>query len=172
MSVWGDDSSWGLSSPWGGAIIPGGGAYSPLTSVTSAPGGNSPLGTDIICFYDLDPYFSLVSGVNCLAQDLFHSITTQNGSLAYDLSYGIDIRQQLNGSVTSQTLSNLSAAINFQIQNDDRVQTSTCVLNWDNITSTLTGNINVIPAVGVPFQFVVAASALSVSLLSVIPASV
>ena len=170
FTPWGSDSVWGASGPWGGSPggAPAGATLFPLQAALQLSQQNLSLSadTDIVCLTDLDPYFSLVASTNCLAQDLVHGISTQQGTLFYDGSWGFDIRQQLNGAVTVPILNSLSGQIQWQWGLDERVQNSTNSISWDGV-STLVILGTVTPVSGTGFNFVIQATAVNVSLLSV-----
>jgi len=174
FAPWGDQPNWGQWGPWGGPGLPtpGGSSYPPLSGVSLT--GQSPpvLGVDIQCLYDLDPYFSVVSGPQCLAQDLAHRLQTPPGGLFYDPSYGYNVPGLLNGAITPQKLQTISAGIANQCQADERVQNAQVELEFDTDTETLTVNVIVTPVSGLtPFVFVLSVTQVSMQLLGVGPVS-
>lgn len=78
-------------------------------------------GTDVYCVQDLDPYFSLVSGAEGVAQALARRLQTPQGGLLTDPSYGYDLRALVNASLTAADLLAAQSAIEYQCLLDQRV---------------------------------------------------
>ncbi|MEK0431080.1 MAG: hypothetical protein RL139_884, partial [Gemmatimonadota bacterium] len=68
---------------------------------------------------DLDPFFGLVDGIEQLAQALHARIVTPTGALLDDLSFGHDVRENLNDSDPSAA--RIAAAVRSQWLADERV---------------------------------------------------
>lgn len=78
-------------------------------------------GTDVYCVQDLDPYFSLVSGAEGVAQALARRLQTPQGGLLTDPSYGYDLRALVNASLAAADLLAAQSAIEYQCLLDQRV---------------------------------------------------
>lgn len=127
------------------------------------------LGIDIRCLVDLDPGFSLISGPNCLAQDLAHRFATQRGQLLYDTDYGRPINQLLNEGipVSNPGVATLVAKnLEAEALKDDRVSTCSVQITFNDAAKSMAATIAVGTATG-DFSLVVGITALSVSLLQV-----
>lgn len=126
------------------------------------------LGTDISTptgdngLPDLDPFFSLVDGIEGLAQALFARIVTPTGALVDDLSYGHDVRESLNDSDPSP--SRIAAAVVSQWLADERVLGAEVVVTFEGETLTITGLVESSEG---PFRLVIAVGSLTSALLSV-----
>jgi hypothetical protein len=133
----------------------------------------NPYGVDINCLNDLDPYFSLVGGIQCLAQDLYHLVTSPTGSLFWAPSLCFDSRSLLSQSITQSELSSIQANMTTAIIADERVQSASVILQYNGSTQALIASIFVQPlspqASPQPFQFVASISAAGNSLLSISP---
>lgn len=70
---------------------------------------------------DLDPAWSLISGVRVVGEAIARRITTPPGSLLDDGSYGYDVRQLLEENLDARDLAEAAAAVRFQAEADERV---------------------------------------------------
>lgn len=117
--------------------------------------GPNPYGIDINCFSDLDPYFSLVGGIQCLAQDLVHLIQP----LALPA---------LSQGVTDSELGIIQGNMVSELQSDERVQAANVILQL--VDGSLTTTVAVQPlnpqGTAQPFQFIASISQAGSSLLS------
>lgn len=52
-------------------------------------------GTDLACFYDADPFFSGVTGIESVRQDAFHRVTTDDVLGPGGVGWGKDCRRLL-----------------------------------------------------------------------------
>ncbi len=111
---------------------------------------------------DLDPFFGLIDGIEQLAQALFARIVTPTGALIDDLSYGHDVRENLNDLAPSTT--RIAAAVRSQWLADDRVLDAQVGVTFEGETLTITGFVE--SSAG-PFRLVIAIGALTSALLSV-----
>ncbi len=170
-TAWGSDATWGASTPWGGPFssTPGASGSPPWALVPPRPqarGSSAPRGSAVRGLVDLDPYLSIASGPETLLQDLVHAITTDTGSLFYDGNWGIDIRRNLNAASTPNGRVLLQQQIQNQWTDDERVQSAAASLDWNEADGSLMVTGAIAPAIGQPFQFVVAIAQASVQLLS------
>jgi hypothetical protein len=133
----------------------------------------NPYGVDINCLNDLDPYFSLVGGIQCLAQDLYHLVTCPTGSLFWAPSLCFDSRGMLGQSVTQSELGIIQSNMTNAIQADQRVQNANVVLQFNYSTEALVATISVQPynpqGSSQPFTFVASIAAAGNNLLSISP---
>lgn len=125
------------------------------------------LGVDIALQGDITPVWGLVAGFTNLGYALARRLNAELGSLFYDLSYGEDLTDILHQGLTPADVANISKRIQAQCLLDDRVQTCRATLalvpQTGELTITITGTI----PQGVPFTFVMAATSVTVQLLSV-----
>ncbi len=168
-AAWGSDATWGASTPWGGPFgSPGAVTTIPpwgLTPPGPVPlGAINPLGTDIRCLADLDPYFALTVGPEALLQDLVHAIETPG--LFYADNWGIDIRMLINGATGAHGRALLAKRIQAAWTEDERVDSAQALVDWDAVEERLLITGSVLPITGHGFQFVVAVSQVGVELLS------
>jgi len=78
-------------------------------------------GADLYCWSDIDEIASDVTGIDLLAQDIFHRLSTPRGRLIDDRDYGIGVLEMLNKPVTRQELAALEGQITNEILKDDRL---------------------------------------------------
>lgn len=132
----------------------------------------NPYGVDIRCQDDMDPYFPLIGGIQVLAQDLYHSITSKPGSVP-GRPNTIDVRQMLNQGITQSDLQTIQAAMSSVLQDDERVKQAQVTLAFDQATEKLKVNAVIVPLnpqqSAQPFVFIASISAIGSSLLSVTP---
>lgn len=175
---WGGDPSWGHSAPWGqvplvplSPSVPGGNYPQPAVSnALYNPGVSNPYGVDVICLFDLDPYFNLTGGVNTLVQDLYHRIITTTGTLFYDGNWGFNVRQLLSQAVTQGTVNTIQSIIQSQMLADERVAAALVSATYTIATQSLVATITITPQNGLQaFQFVVGISQVTTALLNVTP---
>jgi hypothetical protein len=85
-----------------------------------------PLGIDIDCVTDLDPWFRLCRGSRNLGNALLRRLNADPGcmdSVGDDPNYGYNLPGQLLSEVSSQgELASINAAIQAQMALDERVQ--------------------------------------------------
>lgn len=136
------------------------------TIVQTGPVSN-PWGVDIKCVNDLDPYFSLVGGIQCLAQDLYHRITTSPGTVPGAPNFGFNSIGLLSQAVTQAELNLIQSQMTTQLLSDERVQSASVLLTYSNGSLTVTATIQ--PLANGPFQFIASISSIGASLLSVSP---
>lgn len=136
------------------------------------PGNPNPYGVDIRCQDDLDPYFALVGGIQVLAQDCYHAITSAPGSVP-GRSNTLDVRALLSQGVTTSDLQTIQSSMQSVMADDERVQQAQVTLQFDQENEALTVAATVLPlnpqsgGAAQPFQFVCGISAAGSSLLSV-----
>jgi hypothetical protein len=131
-----------------------------------APNAAPELGVDLAALPDLDASFPLVAGLANLGQALARRLETPRGGLFYDPNYGTDIRAWLNEGFTSDALERLRAEVEAEAEKDERVLSASAALVFASSTLTLAITLSVVTRSG-PFKLVLAASALTVDLLSV-----
>lgn len=123
-------------------------------------------GTDLSCGEDgLSPSFELVSGARCVAEAIYHRLSTQRGSLVDDAGYGLDVRAYLARPFTTTTAFALQSLIAAEVRRDERVQSVRARVSFDAGTHRLTIAVEGEAAEG-PFALALSISDLSVELLS------
>lgn len=122
-------------------------------------------GTDLSCGEDgLSPSFELVSGARCVAEAIYHRLSTQRGSLV-DAGYGLDVRAYLARPFTTTTAFALQSLIAAEVRRDERVQSVRARVSFDAGARRLTIAVEGEAAEG-PFALALSISDLSVELLS------
>jgi hypothetical protein len=115
---------------------------------------------------DIDPVWGFATGFECLAQDLYHRLTTDRGGLFYDPNYGYNVINLLNGGFTPPELAAARQGIAAECRKDERVHTCTARLTLNQATSHLLIEISIDTEAG-PFSLVLGVSAVTVQILSV-----
>lgn len=124
------------------------------------------LGTTISAFPDLHPGFALVTGRTALAQRIAMRLETPEGGLFYDPSYGAGIPQRLSSEMTTASLREIQAQVQYQCLLDEEVDAALVEVTFVAPTRTLTIRIGLVDAAG-PFELVLSVSAVSVEILRV-----
>ena len=88
-------------------------------------------GTDVSCLTSLDPYFSLVSGAEGVAQAVARRLQTPLGGLLTDPTYGFDLRALLNEGVTRASTLAIQSGIEAQCLYDGRVDSAEVSVDVD-----------------------------------------
>jgi hypothetical protein len=125
---------------------------------------DSDLGSDWAALDDIDPYGQVVEGKACVAQGLVHRFITPRGGLFYDTSYGKDLRSYLEESLTPDRLAAIPGEVSAEAEKDERVQSATCSVSYNEKTEKLTITLIITTAEG-PFTLVLEISKLAVELL-------
>jgi len=138
-------------------------------TVAFAPTAADPygLGTDIVLQGDLNPVWGVATSFTNLGYALSRRLRAALGSLFYDLGYGFDLTDLVNQGLTPADVARISQAISAQCLLDERVQTCRASLSLVPQTGDLTISIAGTIAQGVPFTFVMAATSVTVALLTV-----
>jgi phage baseplate assembly protein W len=134
--------------------------------VPLGPVATEELGTDLAGSIGLDAAFTLVGGHRALAEACIRRLTTPRGGLFYAPNYGTDVREMLAARFDAARLSGWKARIEAELRKDDRVLAAAVDLTPNAQTESVAIRIRVTTAEG-PFSFTLAASALSVELLTV-----
>ena len=98
---------------------------------------------------DLDPTFTLISGVHVVAESIARRLMTPRGALQYDDEYGLDVRSYCNESYTPQTLYVLRQYIEAECEKDERVLQATCTIDTTPSLFTMTIHVAVLTTDGV-----------------------
>lgn len=87
-------------------------------------------GTDTSTFLngDLDPAFSLITGPQVVVEAIARRLTTPQGSLISDPTYGYDVRQLLHLDLDRRAEARAVGQMRAQIEADERVLSSTVSL--------------------------------------------
>lgn len=122
-------------------------------------------GSDVSTFPDLDPTFKPLTGQRAVAEAVARRWITPLGSLAYDETYGEDIRALLNAQIDSPRIQAIRAALVAQATADERVLGATVDLSVSGAPSglvvTLRGQIATADG---PFSLVLTVDALNANL--------
>lgn len=136
-----------------------------ITPTAADPFG---LGTDIRLLGGLNPVWGLVSSFENLGCALARRFNAVLGSLFYSLGYGFDISDLVNQALVPSDISRISQALAGQALLDERVGTCRAALSLVPQTGELTIAVTGTTAVGgAPFRFILAATDVTVTLLSV-----
>jgi hypothetical protein len=98
-------------------------------------------GTDINFASDLDPFFGLVTGQECLSQALARRLYCERGLLWSDENYGTDIVQYVSSSHTRSKEFLVASAIANELNKDERVESAdvtTVLISQDRMDTTIT----------------------------------
>lgn len=115
----------------------------------------------------VDPYFSLVSGVDALVERLLRRLVTARGSLELigdDPAFGYDVRAHLYEEDSDTGA--IATAVNDELAKDECVEVVTSAVSFDEGGGSLRIAANVLSAFG-PFKLVLAVDAVSASVLAV-----
>jgi phage baseplate assembly protein W len=123
-------------------------------------------GSDISATAELNAAFSLVSGKRAVAEACIRRLTTPRGGLFYAPNYGTDVREMLAARLDATRLGSWRARIESELRKDDRIQSAQAELTLHPETERVVISARVATSEG-PFTFTLAASALSVELLTV-----
>jgi hypothetical protein len=79
-------------------------------------------GRDLVCVADLTTTLEETNPgtVESLAQDLYHRVTTERGTLVDDPDFGLDVRSFLSAGLTPQQLTLISHQVQLECLKDDR----------------------------------------------------
>jgi hypothetical protein len=124
------------------------------------------LGTDINLVTDLAGVWGLALGPTNLINALLRRLSTPRGGLFYDPDYGYDLMSQVNSAITESDIETMNGSIVDELRKDSRVLSVTVGLVFTFATKTLQVTISIETADG-PFDLVLAASAVTVELLSI-----
>ena len=116
-----------------------------LTRVATTPPEPWLFGRDLVCTTDLTPTLEETdpSTTQSLAQDIFHRITTERGSLVDDPDFGEDVRGYLSSATTARELFAIGGRLESEILKDDRVRSVSVEVTGN--TSELDITISVTP---------------------------
>lgn len=126
-------------------------------------------GSDLDFVDDIPLNDAMASGLKNLGNAMARRLITPRGSLTYDLGYGTDVRQYLNEGVTRADVSAIVAAIQQELESDERVQRANVTnLDLNEAASSITVEIKMDTEAG-PFTLVLAIGAVSAEVLKVEP---
>jgi hypothetical protein len=140
-----------------------------LTRVATDPPAPWLYGRDLVCINDLTPTLEETdpATIASLAQDIYHRITTERGSLVDDRDFGEDVTGYLSTASTPRALLSIAGRLEAEILKDDRV--STVAVELDGNTTQLDITIVVTPqdAALASFRMVLAVTSAEALLLEV-----
>lgn len=122
-------------------------------------------GTDISTFLngDLDPAFTVISGPQVVVEAVARRLTTPQGSLISDPTYGYDVRRLLHADLDRRSEGRAVAMMRAQIEADERVLSASVALTRTG--ETLAVKVRFSTQEG-PFAFVLAIADARVQLLA------
>lgn len=118
-------------------------------------------GTDIV----IGKVVSLNSGSKNLITAITRRLSTLQGSLFYDPSYGYDVRQFINAEVDDQDIQQIETNVENQVQQDERVSSCRCSATFNYQTQKMRLEVQVTPFVDRTFTLILSVDKLSVKLL-------
>lgn len=94
-----------------------------LTQAATLPVEPFGYGRDLVCWEDLTATLAETdpATTQSLAQDVYHRITTERGSLVDDPDYGEDVRGYVNEAMTERGLLSIGGRLSQEIRKDDRI---------------------------------------------------
>jgi hypothetical protein len=119
---------------------------------------------------DLDRYWRRVSGGEAVMHAILRRLITERGTLSWAPSVGFDVRGLLNEAISSSSNAPLLAIQNYvraECIADERVEDATVTASVNRSTAALTLSVDLQLSDNATFSFVVAVSALTLSVLSV-----
>ena len=122
-------------------------------------------GSDIPVFDDLDETLTLQSGRRVLIDALGRRLLTDKGSLPFHEDYGIDVRNFLNTSITTDSLFTIKDIVERELEDDERVLSASTVVTYDTPTEALSFDVTIQTEEG-PFAFTLVVTALTTQLIA------
>ena len=123
-------------------------------------------GTDISTLPDLDETFTPISGRRVVAEAIHRRLNTPRGALPFYPTYGLDVRQWLNASLTEAARFSLEANVEAECEKEERVQRASATARFDSASSSLALSIDLELFDG-PLRLVLAISKLDVKLFEI-----
>lgn len=124
-------------------------------------------GVDVVTYPSLDPNFTLLKGMNCVAERVYRRFSTQRGSLTFHPDDGLDIRAMLSKGMTSRQLAAIKGAVEAEAKKDEQVDDATASVDFDEPTFTLTIQLSLKASDDTTFSLTLAVTALDVTLFHV-----
>ena len=121
-------------------------------------------GTVLSCTNDIASDGRVVTGFRVVAESIVRRWTTPRGRLIGYPDYGLDLTQYVNADMSPRDIAGLVASLAAEAAKDERVSSCDVSATLADEVLTVTAIVNTTKG---PFTFVVAASAVSVDLLSV-----
>lgn len=143
-----------------GSTLP---AFNPSLGLTQP--GPVDFGRDVSVVPALDDTFAMTGGQRILAEALLRRITTEPGTLDFWPEYGFDVTSLLRDNIDQSSLFYARQGVINSIEQDERVDTCDCAINYFSDTATLQFTIAVVTSSG-PFEMVLAVSDVAVKLLT------
>jgi hypothetical protein len=126
----------------------------------------STYGTGIGDRDELDPRFAPVDEVTNMAIEMARRLSTPRGALVWAPNDGIDLTLYLNRDLEPSDVNAMRTEILHEILKDERIASASVDVAFDPGGSALTLSVEGVGAPG-PFSMVIAASALSISVLAI-----
>jgi len=121
-------------------------------------------GSDISTFPDLDPSFVALSGSRVVLEACARRLQTPRGALWAHSDYGLDLRAWLNESFDAGAQAAMAAAIEAELEKDERVLGVQVAASLDHRTNALRIAVSIATSDG-PFRLVLSVSRISVDVL-------
>lgn len=122
-------------------------------------------GTDVSTFLngDLDPSFTIISGPQVVVEAIARRLTTPQGSLISDPTYGFDVRELLHADLDRRAEARVIGQIRSQVESDERILTSSVSLTRSGETLAIRVRFSTQDG---PFAFTLAIGAARVAVLA------
>jgi hypothetical protein len=121
-------------------------------------------GSDVSVFPDLDAAFAPMTGGRVVLEAVAKRLCTPRGGLLYSPDYGWDLRDYLNDAITSAKLSQWQREIERECEADERVDSASASIVYDDQAQSLRITIGLVTAEG-PFTLVLGVSKLTLTIL-------
>lgn len=122
-------------------------------------------GTDVSCYPDYDPLGSIVSGNVALCQRIARRLSNPRGAWFWAPNECTDIRAYLNETWTAASSAQCKTDIEREVLREETVQFANADVSFNSATSTLTIHLTGTTSTTGPFAFVVAVTAVTLSIL-------
>lgn len=107
------------------------------------------------------------TGLRNLVCSIFRRVSTDRGSLALHPDYGLNLVDLVGDSVTATSLRQAERQFAREVEREQRVAACSCAFSYSIATSTLTARFSVEAVGSGTFTLVLAADAVTVSLIEV-----
>ncbi len=125
-------------------------------------------GTAISCVNDIASDGRMVTGFRVVAEAIARRWITPRGRLVAYPNYGFDLTQYINADMSAKDIAALRAAAAAEAEKEETVDRCVVAAVLDTLTGVMTITAKVDTTKG-PFTLVVAASAVTLDLLSITP---
>ena len=118
-----------------------------FTKIASTPTTTN-YGIDLVCVSDLDPKLAETRDdtIESLAQDLFHRVTTERGTIIDDPDFGEDVLSYASRAIEPKDYASIAGRLASECRKDDRVSRVVVEVTQPNGPGSLYVLIDVTPA--------------------------